>query len=367
MREYNMELLVLDKNFEVTNILDVFESLIWTDRYYECGDFEVYTAANTEMLNILKTDYYLYSESSEHSMIIEDIKIESDSEEGNYLTVTGNSLESILKRRIIWKQTVLSGDFQDAIEQLLDENIISPEIENRKIDNFIFVKSDDEYITSLTIDTQFTGDNLYEAIQSMCQNVDVGFKVVLNLEEKQFEFSLYYGKDRSYNQDENPHVVFSPTFENLVDSNYDEKYSNYKNVALIAGEDESDNRKTISIGNGDYSGLDRRELYVDARDISTTDDNGNTITDEQYYAELTQRGEEELIEYKVTKTFDGEAETTQMYKYGTDFFMGDICQFENEYGMERQVRVTEFIYSEDTNGIKSYPTFTAIDEDEEDE
>ena len=40
-----MEVLVLNTEFESVAIIDTFESLIWTDRYYEAGDFEIYTAA----------------------------------------------------------------------------------------------------------------------------------------------------------------------------------------------------------------------------------------------------------------------------------------------------------------------------------
>ena len=37
-----MEILVLNTNFETVYIVDSFKSMIWTDRYNEYGDFEIY-------------------------------------------------------------------------------------------------------------------------------------------------------------------------------------------------------------------------------------------------------------------------------------------------------------------------------------
>lgn len=161
-----MELIVLDTSLKMLSVLDTFESLIWTERYSAYGDFEVYTSINDSILEILKDDYYLWLKESDQTMIVEDRKIESDAENGNHFTVTGRSLESILERRIIWKQTILSGNFQNGIKKLLDENIINPSDASRKVERLIFEASTDPAITGLTVDAQFTGDNLYDAIKS---------------------------------------------------------------------------------------------------------------------------------------------------------------------------------------------------------
>jgi hypothetical protein len=57
-------------------------------------------------------------------------------------------------------------------------------------------------------------------------------------------------------------------------------------------------------------------------------------------------------------------EVTKMYSYGSDFFIGDICQFESNNGIAAKVRITEYIRSEDDSGISAYPTFEIINEDE---
>lgn len=354
-----MELLILDENFSGIETLDTFESLIWTDRYDQCGDFEIYTTASLSMIDKLRADRYLYTQSSEHIMIIEDISIESDVENGAHLCVTGRSLESILDRRIIWNQTIISGNLQNGIKKLLDENIISPTDANRKIPNFIFSESTDEAITSISIEAQFTGDNLYDAITSICQAARIGFKILLS-DDNKFVFSLYAGKDRSYDQTVNPYVVFSPGFDNILNSNYIESKKTLKTVTLVAGEGEGSDRKTTiaEVSDGAGTGLNRREMYTDARDISMTTQEGMTET--EYYNQLKQRGQEDLAQNIFTKSFEGEVDSNRTYKFGKDYFIGDIVQVVNEYQLESKSRVNEFVMSQSTSGIETYPTFTTV-------
>ena len=357
-----MDLLVLNKSLDVIAIVDVYESIIWTERYYEYGDFELYTAMTQDILNYIKTDNYIQRVGSDRVMIIEEIRIDTDSETGNHITITGRSLESILDRRVIWSQTTISGNLQNGIKKLVNENIISPSKEERKISNFIFKDSTDSQITGLTVEAQYTGDNLYDVISKVCEEKSIGFKVSLN-ESKQFVFELYAGADRSYEQTNYPYVVFSPNFDNIINSNYLESKENLKNVALVGGEGEGTARKYLAIGN--TSGLDRRELFVDARDISSEGEDGQTLTTEQYNELLKQRGNEYLADYIDLVSFEGAIETNIMYKYGVDFFDGDIVQIANEYGHEAKVRILEVVISENEEGNSVYPTFKTITEEGE--
>lgn len=355
-----MELFVLNADFESIAVIDTYESMIWTDRYNAYGDFEIYFAMDESLLEYIKEDYYLWLKDSEHSMIIEDIKIDADTEEGNRLIVTGRSLESILERRIIWGQRIFSGNLQNAIQTMLNENIISPSVADRKIANFIFVPSTDSKITSLTIDNQYTGDDLYTVIKGLCEENNIGFKIVLT-DDNQFAFSLYAGADRSYDQTENPYVVFSPNFENIINSNYFSSKAGYRNVTLVAGEGEGASRKTTVVGSA--SGLDRRELFTDARDISSDTEDG-TLSDAEYIAQLRTKGLKNLADHMITTAFEGEVEVTRLFKYGEDFFIGDIVQIANEYGNENSAYISELIISNSDEGLSIYPTFKTISKEE---
>lgn len=352
-----MDLLVLNTDLDAISVVDTYESFIWTDRYRQPGDFELYMSMMLSVLQYIRQDYYIWNRDSEHVMIIEKIRIDSDVEDGNHITVTGRSLESILDRRIVWGQQVIRGNLQNGVKTLLNSCIISPSDSNRKISNFIFKESTDPAITSLTIDAQYTGDNLLTVIEKICTEHDIGFKVTLN-DNKQFVFELYAGVNRSYDQTSNPYVVFSPKFENIINSNYIESKSALKTVTLIGGEGEGSARKYTTVGGG--SGLNRREIFTDARDISSDAGNGVTLTDAEYTSQLQQRGREKLSENTDVTSFEGQVETTIMFKYGEDFFNGDIVQITNEYGHETKARILEIVMSENEEGTSVYPTFATI-------
>lgn len=345
-----MDVYVLNQQFQTVSIIDAYESLIWTDRYSGYGDFEIYAPFSLELLQKVRQDYYLIVNSSEHVMIIEGLDIESNTETGNRLRITGRSLESILDRRIIWQQTSYTGNLQNAIQNMLNASIISPAIADRRIDNFVFEASTDTRITSLTIEEEHTGDNLYDVIKALCDSNYIGYKITLN-DDNQFVFKLYMGEDRSYDQMINPHVTFSSDYDNILNSNYVDSTEPMKNVTLVAGEDSGQQRVTVIVGSG--SGLTRRELFTDARDIQS-----EKVTN--YQEALRQRGIKNLLENSRTVAFEGEVDATRLFIYGEDFYMGDIVQISNEYGIEGAARVVEFIRSEDSSGVKQYPTFEAI-------
>lgn len=357
-----MDAYIFDTSFNLIKILDNYESFIWTERYSKCGDFEIYLPFELSYLDFIQRDNYVGIRDSDTLMIIESIAIETDIDNGNHLTVSGRTLGSILDRRIIWDQTILNTTLQNGVKTLLNQSIISPSVSARRISNFVFNDSSDTYILAQSIKAQYTGDNLYDVITEIAEAYSIGWRVRLN-NSNQFVFELYNGVDRSYNQDANSYVVFSPNYENLYGSNYKESTDVLRTVTLVAGEGEGASRKTATVytDNGStLTGMARRELYTDARDISSDTESG-TLSDSEYQEQLQQRGKEKLGECTESYYFDGEVDTTTtMYTMNQDYFIGDIVQIRNEYGLESAARVTEFIRTQDENGYAEYPSFEIV-------
>lgn len=210
----------------------------------------------------------------------------------------------------------------------------------------------------MTITIQFFGDNLYETIANLCLANDLGFKLVRK--NGQFAFSLYAGVDRSYEQTTNPYVVFSPNYDNLMDSNYYSSTATLKNVTLVGGEGEGSDRKTAVYATGTETGLDRRELFTDAASTSSTT-SGGTMSASKYTKTLQAKGEENLADYTETESFEGQVDAFRMFTYGQDFKLGDVVQIENEFGLKARSRISEFIRSNNKDGMQAYPTFTLVE------
>ena len=359
-----MELTVLSTDFKTVAQVDVFETLIWTERYSDYGEFELHTAVDRDLLAIFHEGYYLWTKESDRLMIVEGVQINTDVDEGDRLIVSGRSIESILDRRIVWRQTTLNGSLQDGVKKLINDAVMNPSAPERKIANVVFEDSVDPAITNLTLEGQFNGDNLFDVIKTICESCEIGFKFVVD-DSYNFVFSLYAGVDRSWNQTSNKYVIFSPKYDNFSNSSYVESNKALKTTALVVGEGEEPNRKNTTVtANGGGTGLSRREIYVDAGNLSSKREDESQMTDGEYTEQLRQKGLEGLVEAIFISSFEGQADPNGQFAYGVDYSIGDIVQVENEYGVSNRSRILELVRSQDASGYAQYPTFNSINDEE---
>lgn len=348
-----MDFNVHDSTGVLIGIIENPLSAIWTRRYQKPGDFELYLPAAIDALAIIEDDFFITRDDAPEVMIVERVELTTSEEEGNYIRVTGRGAESLLDRRIVLEQTTLSGRVDAAMRRLIDENAISPANPARKLPIAMPVPG----IASEAIQAQYTGTNLLETIQEICKAYGLGFRAVVdNYTQVTPTIELLRGVDRSEGQEATPPVVFSPEYENLLSSSYVLDTTKYKNVAIVAGEGEGKARKRAIYGSA--SGMARRELYVDARDMSTND---GEISDADYSSQMLARGAEKLAEHGITEAFDGEIDTSNTFVLDKDYTCGDIVTVENEYGIRKDERITAIMESWDESGYTAVPIFENVE------
>ena len=376
------ELYILDTNFNTLTFIDEYISLIWNERYNEAGDFELILPKSSPVIPYMAMNNYLWSANSDKLMIIENYKTQSDILSGDEILYSGRSLESILDRRIVWQQTTVSGKVQDVIRKLLNDSIIFQkkngnvwideyETSDRRIENFRFEPNSDAKLAEITMpEAQFTGDNIYEVINTITKLYKIGYKIYLNPTTReliddetgehyqytvnQFIFKLYLGVDRSSKQTTVPQIEFSENNENLLSSLATILGDTYRNVALIAGEGEGLARRTKTYGT--ETGLTRRELFVDARDISS---NNGAISNDSYLKLLEERGKEKLKDYEIKKETDTDVDTnSDLYELGMDYMLGDVVENVDSFGIRSRSRITEITTSITPSEISMHPIFS---------
>lgn len=380
-----MEFMVLDKNYDGIAMIDTFTSAIWTVRYDEAGDFEIYTPVRLDYIQAMQIGNYLWNRDSDRLMVIETVEIETDAEEGPQLIITGRSLESILDRRIVTSSQNFSGNLQSVLFAIIQNEVISSGA-TRRIPGFSLKTSSDSRITSISIsELSIRGENVYDVVCSLCQANKVGWRI-LPKGAGGFEFELYVGVDRSYAQSVNPYVTFSPSFENLLNSNYIKSFKSYKNSIYAVGtyQKEVILQNKYKDDNGEWvveeqttyeeaevvtwqysdtatpSGLARREMFIDNGGVNDGEQGGEYAT---WNAVNKEKAIAELGEHQTTTAFEGELEATRQYIYGEDFNIGDIVQVENEFGITGTVYISEIVFSQDANGITITPTFTSTEDE----
>lgn len=354
-----MDIYVLDTSFKVVDTIDIYNSVIWTTRYYTAGDFELFMSVDKDKFKYIKKGYYLVREQDRISddkfinvMIISNFEIKTDVENGDTLTITGKCLKSIVNRRVVVNQTILNGKVENCIKQLLNDNIINPTDTARKISNFEIGLH--TLINTYTMSMQVTGDNLGEVITEICTTYGYGWDVFIS--DGKFIFYLYEGIDRSTNQNVNPRVTFSSEYDNLITSDYLSNSDNYANVAIVAGEGEGINRKKATAGT--VAGLDRVEVFIDSRNSSTNEGN---ISESEYINMLIEEGNEALSEMKVTTSFEGDVDNNGTYQLNVDYMLGDLVQVINDYNLSATTRIIEIIESESDTGNNIVATFSTME------
>lgn len=392
---------IRDKNTrKVIGLIDTAKSIIWQSQYYSAGTFEVYAAATTENLALLVEDNYVTRIDRDDCGVIEKIEITNDPQDGLMIVASGRFCKSILDRRIVYYPklvppkagtkyywicyaSVLSGIVETAVRKLIYDNAINAYKTEQDGDGNPIIVPDTarnipeiywtaEDVTGLTetivvdadadseesAEKQVTYKNLQEYTDSVLEEYGLGAKMWLDRDLLKFRYKVFKGVDRSRdNTAGNQPLIFSQDFDNLNSSSYTLDKSAYKTTALIGGEGEGTERK-CAFSYAWIAGLDRRETFVDASNISSTykDAAGEeqSYTIEAYRKMLEAQGRQTIAELQKVETFDGELDLTNSeLAFGEDYALGDIITIEdNAIGKYINARILAVAEVQDDDGYK---------------
>ena len=398
-----MELYILAGLNEVENepytrvgYIDYADSVLWIKKYNDVGECEIYISCDDEVITELRIGRYVYREDDDMICKIESVTLETDVENGDHLIVVAKDVVSLLSNRIVKLESTYSGTVFGFISKLLEENVINPTDESRKISKVMFDLSNiDDFTETITVST--FAEDLLELIKSTCKTYNYGFRIRFLKAFNLLQFQLYKGVNKATDESE-MYVEFSPRFSNIITSNYKEDEGNLKNVCYVGYKKSTDSNEValepVFIGE-EPSSEDRREIYVDGsgtnREITveelqkifptglihmgaewyhngTTvvaavdkDENKVTITDYTYMLLIRTLGYNTLAERVKTLQFSGEVDTINTYEYKTDYNVGDVVRVTNEYGISAPALVTEVIESDDDdNGYQIEPKFEYV-------
>lgn len=359
-----MDVYTLDELLRRTAVIDRYESLIWTERFRDVGDFELVVPADRGFRNLLAVGTNLAIPSSKRVMTVETVESGVSSDGEAILSVSGRSLEKVLEDRVNRngfalnvapsEEWILTGTPGYVARKIFDDlcryNTIIPG------DNIPFITPGTIYPPS-TIPEDATNyeirlepDTVLGSIQKICEMYGMGFRLVRNQDRSQLYFDIYSGSDRTTQQTALPAVVFSSSLDNLTDTKELTSIANQKNVAYVFGKNAAVEVYAQDVSPG-IAGFQRKVLVVMATDIELPV--GAALT-----AALTQRGQEELAKHRSIMAFDGEITQTSSYVYERDYFLGDLVEMRSPDGLATNMRITEQSIVSDSEGVRSYPTLS---------
>lgn len=331
-----MNFIIFDKDFQTIGSIQVFNTLLWYRRYYSPGIFELHVSA--DYFNLINSGRYLYRNDRMELGVIREVNFMRGEKGEKTAYCKGYLAEHLLNNRVFQPVFSGTGTPEELARTALNAYIINPADTSRKIQH-IQLGELQGLGTSITF--QDTGDLIGGKLYEVLKTQEMSQRLVFDYLENTLTYEVWKGKDRTDGQTENSWAIFSDSFCNIKNAQYDRDESDCKNVAYVAGEGEGTARKVVEVDIRSSTDEERRELYVDARDLQQSSDEV-TYTDAQYEEMLRQRGLEKLADYAAIEKVDSDVDPAANLVYGTDYDLGDLCTYRySDVNIECSKRITE--------------------------
>lgn len=317
-----------NETFEQVGLVNKFTSLTWPTTFRGYGQFNLTCPVNDETRGLMKEGYWIWCDGSKQAGIIETVRAENN--DGTFMyEVSGFTLEYLLTTRIVWGTYNANNiNVSTAARQIVDQAFINPSDLNRKLS---YLQLGEDPVVGGKITKQQTGSEVYSVLDEMLSDVGLGFNIVFDPVKQLLTFDIMQGIDRSISQNVNDIVVLSTDMEDILTSAYEVSIQDEKTIAFVQGEDSGSNRKHATAGDEKKVGFDRKEMYVDARDLQSDSISGVSMTDSEYTKAMKQRGLEKLSDFVRTESFESSLRVfgDAQYKFGVDYFVGDTVTMQD--------------------------------------
>ena len=336
-----MEVRVYDATLNFKGISENQTSFIWTRRYFESGEFRIYLPLTDDNLKLYKLGNLVTYRGANEAGVIEDLTLRYTSTE-RVIIAEGRFLTSYMDRRLVRPTLNFSGKVEVAMRKMLTDAVPIPLVELGELNGF-----------EETIEFQATYRNLLTMEEKLSKGANIGFRFRPDFTEKKIYFETYKGLDKSRSQRDRAFVEFSDMFDNLNSVENRQNDQLLKNVGYVGGEGEGSARTYIIVGDDSLTGLERREVFIDAKDISSDD-----ITQAEYLAALRTRGLEKMEEHVFSNSYECATIPSGNFKYKKDYDLGDIVTIKkSDWGLNTTQRITEIQEVYEHGSATIVPTF----------
>lgn len=355
---------VFDKTLRKINTIRKYTFAQYVDKFRDVGTFKITAQLVDENLYLLQdSQFYVLFDGVVFGRVDKVLK-DSDSEYDKTIEITGQLAPVFFTQRVNYKTITYNGTTARYIGALISHNIPTEKSDPRHLD--ITVKYEDsDYLDAncRKISRKKTGGYMWDEMSLAMEQDNLGiffepnFDSLKNTSEEDgtqiqaWNLTVTAGKDRTKdNTQGNTPVVFSQSVSNIKRSTYSLNSEDYCNSAVVAGEGDGNARKwfTFDINSKESkfepnSGWGLRELFIDARDIQSENDNGETtMTDEEYKKALNDRAESKAVDSMLTKSYSSTVITSNdKYVYNRDYRKGDtVTVVDQEIGVTLDAQIT---------------------------
>lgn len=337
-----MEVRIYTADMQFRGLIENQTSVLWNRKYFEPGDFELYCPVTPNNHSLLKRGRLVWIRGAAEAGVIESLMMEQNDVK-NQITAKGRFLSSYMSRRLIRPTyNIQNGLVETAMRTILSNAVPIPLVQLGPIKGF-----------PERVSFQATYKNLQDYETKLAKYANIGYRFRPDFTNKTITFELYKGNDRTFNQTVRPRVVFSEGYNNILSARYTVNDQLLKTVCYVGGQGEGSARIYAIAGDDSLTGLARREVYINASDISRED-----LTDAEYMAALVQRGNNELKDDALAESVECVTDANSNFKYKRDYDLGDIVAVRKEnWDIAIDLRITELTEIYEYGAMKVSPVF----------
>jgi len=349
---------IISNNFEILGEVDQYLSLFFTRSWHGIGDLELTINRYTKHAHQLLRGNLLYLGPDKVFIIKHrEIELNENGKASEDWKIKAKHLKSITGQRITIPPTgaydSITSEAESVMQHYVTNNVISPSESERAIQEVLLASNQNR---GQSLEWKSRYKNLAEELSDISLQSGLGWGIELDTANQKWVFDVQEGKDLTTSQSTNPPVIFSPQFDSLKELSFTDSEINYKNAAYVAGQGEGSDRRIVEVGSD--SGINRHEMFVDARDVSETDDNGDPIPEQEIIDTLTTRGQRELNKMIQEQYLEGQVLTHSPFEYEKDYDLGDMVTIRNkEWGVTMDARITVIKEIHEQGGLQIEATF----------
>ncbi|MBQ9046787.1 MAG: siphovirus ReqiPepy6 Gp37-like family protein [Solobacterium sp.] len=339
-----MEVRIYDAEMMFQGLIENQTSVMWNRKYYEPGDFQINCPSIANNMDLLKLGRLIWMRGAAEAGVIESIRMEQNAVK-NDMVIKGRFLSSYMTRRLIRPTyTATNKKIELVMRELLTNAEAIPLVQLGSLKDY-----------SEVVTMQATYKNLQEYETKLAKAANIGYRFRPDFTNKTITFELYRGVDRSVAQTDVPRVIFAQTYNNINSATYEENDQLLKTVCYVGGEGEGTDRIIQVVGDDTLTGLERRELFLNASDARKEDG----MTDAEYRAVLTERGTNALNTAAYSQSFECVTEANgTAFVYKTDYDLGDVVTVTKEnWGVSANLRITGLTEVYEYGAMKVSPVF----------
>lgn len=361
---------IYDKEFNLIREISEYNSLIFTENAEGIGEFELHLREKD--VDIESFGHYM--KVGNDLSLVGIIEYEYwngdgfDQESAEDYTVKGYTLMGLLANRIIlpevWSTTGYrhyNAPIEDIIYDLIDSQCIHSTYKERNIPYLHIPQSRHR---GKTITADYRNNSLVETLQELISQTNLYFQFEMRPKEKGLWLWILEGDDHRSGEDK---YIISKRYDRVQEETYEHSALGTKNYAYVYGEGDGAERELVKVyrdseneykediddnAEGIPSSIDRREVYIDARDVQSDDVANEEVTGEEVDEDelkrktrqvLFDRGVEKLNELRETASLEFVASPDE---YGTCYNLGDMLLYRNEEtGTTQEGKVVEVTHT----------------------